>query len=138
MLELSTKDIIQEIVLTQRLSEKIITNNSKLFRFPFGERNSRLVRLVKEKGFLSINWSIDSFDWKGISAEEIYTNVIKKKKIESGEIILMHNGGEHTAEALDLIIPALKEMGYEVVDVSSLLKMVWLYKYKLKRLKLNI
>ena len=50
----------------------------------------------------------------------------------------MHNGGEHTAEALDLIIPALKEMGYEVVDVSSLLKMVWLYKYKLKRLKLNI
>ena len=43
------------------------------------------------------------------------------KSAKEGSIILMHNDGEHTVEALPLIILGLKTKGYEFVFVSDLL-----------------
>jgi len=42
-------------------------------------------------------------------------------KLESGSIILMHNGTENTALSLDMIISNIKEKGYEIVPVSELI-----------------
>ncbi|OYW36002.1 MAG: hypothetical protein B7Z45_06305, partial [Azorhizobium sp. 12-66-6] len=46
------------------------------------------------------------------------------KAIHPGSIVLMHaNGrGKHTAEAVRLLVPALKAQGYRLVTVSALLK----------------
>ena len=35
--------------------------------------------------------------------------------------MLLHLGAEHTAEALPMIIDAIKEKGYEIVPVSELI-----------------
>lgn len=71
-------------------------------------------------------------DWKGIRPEEIFDNVVRNDDLGNGAIILMHNSGEHTAEALDLIIPALSQRGYELVEISDLLKSVPFYRRLLK------
>jgi peptidoglycan/xylan/chitin deacetylase (PgdA/CDA1 family) len=42
-------------------------------------------------GLKTIQWSVDSIDWKDISAKEIVSRVVKKTK--SGSIILCHNNG---------------------------------------------
>ena len=73
----------------------------------------------------------------GIDAEEIYRNVLIYNRLENGSIILMHNNGEHTAEALGLIIPALREKGYEFVKVSDLINAVPIYRFKLKKMQRN-
>ena len=44
-----------------------------------------------------------------------------KDKLKSGDIVLMHNGTDHTADALDQIISNIKEKGYEIVKVSELI-----------------
>ena len=42
-------------------------------------------------------------------------------KIKQGDIILSHNGTEHTAESLDMIIKNIKQKGLEIVPISNLI-----------------
>ena len=42
-------------------------------------------------------------------------------KLENGNIILMHNGTENTANSLDMIITNIKNKGYNIVPVSDLI-----------------
>ena len=76
----------------------------------------------------SIGWTIDTRDWEGIGAEQIYGMVINDRKVEAGSIVLMHTTGQDTVEALDRIIPALKAEGYELVKVSDLFRSTSVYK----------
>ena len=66
-----------------------------------------------------IQWSVDSLDWKGISAQEIQRRVLDQ--VESGSIVLFHNAAEHTPEALPGIIESLIADGYAIVPVSQIL-----------------
>lgn len=42
-------------------------------------------------------------------------------KVGNGSIVLFHNAGEHTPEALPEILRSLQQKGYEIVPVSQLL-----------------
>ncbi|MGB9976735.1 MAG: deacetylase, partial [Thermovenabulum sp.] len=61
----------------------------------------------------------DSLDWKDLSASAIYDRVIKR--VKPGSIVLFHNNGKNTPEALKIILPELIKQGYDIVPVSSLL-----------------
>ena len=52
---------------------------------------------------------------KGISADEITRRVTGK--VQSGSIVLFHNAGEHTPEALPDILDFLLAEGYDIVPV---------------------
>ena len=41
--------------------------------------------------------------------------------MKSGSIVLMHNNGLHTAEALPIVIDTLKANGFEFVPVGELI-----------------
>ena len=64
-------------------------------------------------------WDVDSLDWKGISAAEITKRVTGK--VTNGSIVLFHNAGEHTPEALPDILDYLLGEGYEIVPISKIL-----------------
>ena len=68
---------------------------------------------------LSFTWDRDSLDWKGISAAEITKRVTSK--VGPGSIILFHNAGEHTPEALPEILRYFAENGYKTVPISEIL-----------------
>ena len=68
---------------------------------------------------LSAVWYRDSLDWKDLGADEIYKRITSK--VTDGSIILFHNAGKNTAEALPQIIEYLLSEGYAVVPVSELL-----------------
>jgi len=68
---------------------------------------------------LSFVWDRDSLDWRGISAAEITKRVTGK--VGSGSIVLFHNAGEHTPEALPDVLRWMKQEGYEIVPISRLL-----------------
>lgn len=44
-----------------------------------------------------------------------------KNNVSDGDIILMHNIYDSSAEAIEEILPWLKEQGYQLVTVSQLL-----------------
>ena len=91
----------------------------KLFRAPFGEYDDRLIRTAEEEGLTVIQWDVDSLDWKDLSASDIALRVTGRAK--AGSIILCHNNGLHTAEALPAILDALQNGGYTFVPVGELL-----------------
>ena len=89
-----------------------------LFRPPYGDYNDRLIDVANDMGLLPVQWDVDSLDWKDLSAAEIVSRVVPR--VRSGSIILCHNNGLHTAEALPAMIDALRAKGYVFVPVGEL------------------
>lgn len=92
-----------------------------LFRFPYGSCSAESLNYVNETGHLAIQWDVDSGDPAFLGAK--FMADAMGRQIKPGSIVLMHaNGrGKHTAEALRLLIPALRAKGYRFVTVSELL-----------------
>jgi len=67
----------------------------------------------------TIQWDVDSLDWKDLTAGEIQNRVLPK--VQKGSIVLFHNAAKHTPEALPGIIEGLIAEGYSIVPVSELL-----------------
>ena len=66
-----------------------------------------------------ILWNVDTEDWKYKNAETIARNILTT--VTPGDIILMHDIYKSSLEAIKIVLPLLKEYGYEFVTVSELL-----------------
>lgn len=119
MAGLSREQIDRELEENYSLIQQTTGVAPTLFRPPYGSYNDRLIAAAAEAGFTSVQWSVDSLDWQDLSAEEIFRRVTAD--IQAGDIVLFHNNGLHTAEALPLILDHLKNQGLQVVPVSELL-----------------
>lgn len=106
-----------EIDETDRLLEKADGKTRHLLRAPFGKINDVVKQLAQTP---ILNWSIDTLDWTGKTAEEIFNAVFSNKA--DGAIVLMHDGYTPTVTALKRLLPALKEENYQVVSISQLAK----------------
>lgn len=119
MSKLNKDSIKLELETSSSIIESITGKKPDLFRAPFGDYNDTLIETAEECGLYTIQWDVDSLDWKGVGAEEMAAKVINKTK--NGSIILMHNDGEHTVSALPLIIEGLKNKGYSFVTIGELI-----------------
>ena len=90
-----------------------------LFRAPYGEYNDTVISTAEAMGFHTIQWDVDSLDWKDLSAAEITQRVTSG--VGSGSIVLFHNAAKHTPEALPGVIEWLLANGYRIVPVSEIL-----------------
>ncbi len=112
------KDKLQwEIEKTDDILARIDGKPRHLFRPPFGLCSDDIKTAVEVP---VINWSIDTRDWTGVSADDIYNEVMQKKF--SGAIVLMHDGHNETVTALKRLLPDLKRAGYQVTSVSQMAK----------------
>ena len=90
-----------------------------LFRAPYGDYDNTVVGTARENGMFTIQWDIDSLDWKDLTPQQMYDRIVPK--VQPGSIILFHNGGKHTPEALPMILEALLADGYRIVPISELI-----------------
>jgi len=119
MSKLDKASIQDELTTSSNAIEKLTGQKVTLFRPPYGDYNNLLIDTCNEMGLYPIQWDVDSLDWKNLSATEIAMRVING--VKNGSIILCHNNGLHTAEALPLIFSTLKNRGYEFVPISELI-----------------
>jgi polysaccharide deacetylase family sporulation protein PdaB len=119
MSELSKDKILSEFSSSVTAIESVTGKKVDLFRAPFGDYNNQLIQTATESGLYTIQWDVDSLDWKNISAQSITERVLKG--VKNGSIILFHNNGLHTAKALPSIIKALKAQGYQMVTIGELI-----------------
>ena len=117
--ELSVEQMQHELDENAALIEEVTGYQPELFRPPFGDYNDLVVATVNENDYYCVQWSIDSLDWSDNSAEEIYQRVTKD--IHAGDIVLFHNNGLHTAEALGPVLDYLASCSLEVIPVGELL-----------------
>ena len=119
MSKLSESEIRDELTTSSQAIEKLTGQKVTLFRPPYGDYNNLLIDTCNDMGIYPIQWDVDSLDWKNLSGTEIAMRIINGAK--NGSIILCHNNGLHTAEALPMIFSTLKNRGYEFVPISELI-----------------
>lgn len=117
--KLDEKQIKLELETSCNKIKKIIGKEIELFRAPFGAYNNALMGQAEKLGLKTIQWDVDSLDWKGISSSQICANVFKK--VKSGSIILCHNNSDHIVEALPTIISCLKQRGFKFCTIGNLI-----------------
>lgn len=89
-----------------------------LFRPPYGDYNNRVITTARAQGFVPIQWSVDSLDWKNRGAQEI---INRATKVKSGDIVLFHNDSQYILDALPAVLQYYAENGYSVVPISEIL-----------------
>lgn len=104
----------------------------QLFRPPRGLYNEHIRRLLVERGYRIILWTVSAADWGPLGTKGIILRVLQFAR--NGAIILFHDGGsivkseggnrERTVKALPVIIKRLRARGYEIVPVSDVVERV--------------
>lgn len=120
MRNLSEQKIISELNNTESLALRIIGKTTKpFFRPPYGEYNYRLVNIMKNAGFTTVTWTIDTIDWMPQTNVEKIKNRIFKK-LQNGAIILMHVDTKSTFSALPQVVNILKNKAYSFSSLAEI------------------
>ena len=121
MSQLSNEEKKEELMKVHEKVRELTGYEMFLFRPPYGDYDNAVVKTAKECGYYTIQWDVDSLDWKDYGVDSIVKTVCEHKHLGNGTIILCHNGAKYTAQALDTMITTLKEKGYTFVPVSELI-----------------
>lgn len=119
--KLSYEENVSEIKLCSEKIEKLSDMKVNLYRCPYGEYNDTVIKSAIDNGYIPIQWNIDTLDYKGLTGKQMWEKI--EPKLENGSIILSHNGTEHTADSLKMLIENIKKKGYEIVKVSDIIYM---------------
>ncbi|MDF2907871.1 MAG: hypothetical protein K0R34_3192 [Herbinix sp.] len=121
MTDLPKNECEEEIMTAHNRVMDLTGIEMKLFRAPYGDYNNMIVGTARECGYYTIQWNVDSMDWKDYGVDSILGKTVENRKLGNGSIILLHVGAKYTPEALEKIIVGLQEKGYEIVPVSQLI-----------------
>lgn len=119
MAKLDASTIRSELETCMNKITDITSKEVKVFRAPYGSYNNTLLKTASELGLQTIQWDVDSLDWKGLSASEVTDRVMKHT--QNGSIILMHNNADHVCDSLRLTLDWLTMKGYKVTSVGELI-----------------
>ena len=138
--EVSQRQIDLQLNLTERLFASKLGVQPLYFRPPYSidqepdtNDQARPVERVQQLGYVVVGNKLDTNDWDEHprkSPQEIVQSVLdqiaagEKRNDLRGSVILMHDGGGNrapTVAALPVLIQELRNRGYELVLVSSLM-----------------
>ncbi len=84
-----------------------------------GGNTTKIIRSECKKEKMPLYyWTLDTQDWKYRDAKHVYNAVIDN--VSDGDIILMHEIYDSTAEAVEKMVPELIKRGYQLVTCDEL------------------
>lgn len=123
---LDADEVEEQIDKVNRAVKKATGENTTVIRPPYGAFNDDVLGQLKEPVIL---WDLDTEDWESRNAKKVAEKILDT--VRDGDIVLMHDIYESTAEAVEIVVPKLKEQGYQIMSVSEMAH------YKGKELELN-
>jgi peptidoglycan-N-acetylglucosamine deacetylase len=118
--DLFSKNHIQdELQQTNDVVRQLLDIQLKWFRPPYGVTNPLLSRVVKNMGFITIGWSIRSYDTMAKDSVLLLNKM--KRLLKPGAIILFHDKCLSTVTMLPMFLQYVKDEGYEIVPMDKLL-----------------
>lgn len=114
--KLTYEQNLEEISMNHQLVKSVCNYNMKLFAPPSGAFSKNTLKASFDLGYKTIMWTKDTIDWRDKNADLIYNRAVKN--MSNGDLILMHPT-EHTAKALENIIKAYQENGFNLCTVSE-------------------
>ena len=84
-----------------------------------GDCSNAVVLTARGEGYVPVQWSVDSLDWKNKGAQDMISRATQR--VQSGDIVLFHNDSKYILDALPTILKSYREQGFTVVPVSEIL-----------------
>lgn len=118
--------IYRELAMAQQSIRTVTGQRARWFRPPYGVRWFGLRGAQKKLGLTGVMWTVMGRDWKWSSTRIARLMV---SRAQNGVIYCLHDGRgivpspdiRPTIEAVELVVPRLKEEGYEFVTLSQML-----------------
>ncbi|RJL23619.1 polysaccharide deacetylase family protein [Bailinhaonella thermotolerans] len=117
---LSDEGIRKQIADTQRVIRRATGRTPRFMRPPYGATSDAVDRVTAELGVSQILWSATSRDWRFKSARSTVERTILHAKRD--RIVLMHDPIPSTTTAMPHIIRELRQRGFHIVPVGTLLR----------------
>jgi peptidoglycan-N-acetylglucosamine deacetylase len=129
--EVADEVLTEEIRAGARAIAAVVGHEPPLVRPPYGAAPRRVARLAGRMSFGPVvMWSVDPMDWNQRSAEPIVGHVLER--LQPGAIVDLHDGipagsngvptRQPTVDAVERLLPVLRERGYRPVTISQLLE----------------
>ena len=121
MTKLSADQMKQEINKCADARTKITGKTDFLIRPPFLAVNDTFKQVA---GVPLVCCSVYSMDWEGATKDQI-VNTITSKMADgtlNGQVVLVHENYETTAQAMEYLAPYMKAQGWQIVTVSEMFK----------------
>lgn len=90
------------------------------FRSPGGITDDGILAECANEGMPLYTWSIDTHDWETLDADKVYHEVMDN--VQDGDIVLMHEIYDSTADAVERMVPELVKQGYKLVTCQELVR----------------
>lgn len=116
---LTEGDINWQITNTKAVSQQASGVQPTLMRPPYGLFNDTVISLTTNSNDAIIMWDVDTEDWKNLDVQTTTDRALSGA--HPGAIILLHDVHPSTADAVPGIIDGLKNAGYTLVDIPTLL-----------------
>lgn len=116
--ELSEGKIYTDLLKCIEQIEKLTGEHIRWLRPPWGKVSMDTYAACRRLNLLIVKWSLDSSDWESRNTEKIVQKILDN--VSDGDVILCHDTYPETLEAMRIVLPELKERGYELVTVSEL------------------
>lgn len=113
-----TKKVQHELADTNALVYSITGKELLLYRPAFGVTNPNIAKAIKRLKMIAVGWSKRSLDTTKLSEDEIFNRITTK--LESGDIILLHDTSQKTIHVLERLLLFMEQHNLESVTVDSL------------------
>ncbi|MDO5155026.1 MAG: polysaccharide deacetylase family protein [Eubacteriales bacterium] len=123
---LDSDEAENQIGKVNRAVKKLTGSKTTMIRPPEGAYNESVLSLLEEPVVL---WNLDTEDWSSRNAQVIAQRILDSA--QDGDIVLMHDIYDSTAEAVEIVVPMLKERGFQIMSVGEMAR------YKGKELELG-
>lgn len=126
--KITASEVSEQVKGPNELIQSLAGVEVKLFRAPGGNFDG----VTDKIGMPIIQWSIDTEDWKykdaakkGRSESQRNADLNKiadrvVEKANKGDIVLMHDIYDFTADLCEILVPRLIEKGFRIVSVSEM------------------
>jgi len=117
----SSGKMLKELKQMNQSVKNITGLSPRFFRPPFGVTNPNLKNAVMRGGFISIGWSIRSYDTMIKNPVRLLSKILKAMK--PGGILLLHDSSETTIEMLPMLLKGIADQGYQVKRLDKMINL---------------
>jgi peptidoglycan-N-acetylglucosamine deacetylase len=117
----SPKKMLNELELTSQTCQEITGLYPRFFRPPYGVTNPNLKKAVLKGGFISIGWSIRSYDTVIGNEERLLTRILARLK--PGAILLLHDTSDSTLKILPRLLKEIRNRGYKMSRLDKMINL---------------
>lgn len=115
--------VLDNIQRANRVLANLTEHRITMVRPPNGDFNAAALRAAHALGYTVVTWGTDSLDWMNPGVAVIIHRVVSRA--HPGDIVLLHASDtcKQTDLALPTIISDLRQRGYRLVTLSTLMRL---------------